>query len=235
MADLMERDISVVIPTYQGEALLAPVLSDIEKTLASSNFEIILINDGGSDNSRYALEVLCESFSHARLINLDENQGQQAATMAGVLSSLGRVIVTIDDDGEQNPEHIPLLIDKLHQGYDLVYGIPKGISQRKNSSFATFKWGSKIRNRLFSSLLGAPRGLGVSSFRCFTRKIWIESQGKAQPHFIYLSAILFSVKPRVTAIPLDFKKHQGSRYNVRKRIILFVKLFWYYGLKRGKR
>jgi len=127
--------VSIVIPVYQGEKTLPQLIAEIEpltKDKASPsghNFtvtEVILVHDCGPDQSHETIQNLSDSYSFVKSVWLSRNYGQHPATLAGMASSTGDVVMTIDEDGQQNPADVGVFIDiVLNEGAQVVYAAPK--------------------------------------------------------------------------------------------------------------
>src|SRR5215216_2865320 len=113
-------EVSIVIPVFNGETTLAGVIAEIlplaEPTLtpAGRSFivsEIVLVYDNGTDESDVAIRSLAAQYDLVRPVWLSRNFGQHAATLAGISSSTGDWVVTLDEDGQHNPADIGAFID----------------------------------------------------------------------------------------------------------------------------
>jgi polyisoprenyl-phosphate glycosyltransferase len=126
--------LSVVIPVYRGEETLPELISELQPlTLAQETpdgrlfriDEILLVWDRGPAGSDTAIRELSSQFSFVKPVWLSRNFGQHAATIAGMSSSGGQWIVTMDEDGQQDPRFIPELLDCAYrERAQLVYGTP---------------------------------------------------------------------------------------------------------------
>jgi len=126
--------ISLVIPVYGGEKSLPVLMNEIvpltlnQMTPNGLNYvitEVILVHDCGPDRSDLVLEQLAEQYSFVKIVWLSKNFGQHAATMAGMASSVGDWVVTIDEDGQQNPLDICRMLDcAVNESLQLVYAHP---------------------------------------------------------------------------------------------------------------
>jgi glycosyltransferase involved in cell wall biosynthesis len=125
-------DISIVIPVYNEERNISILFSKLEKVLETinKNVEIIFIDDGSSDCSFAELQKLKNK---AKIIKFKRNFGQTAALSAGFTHAKGEAIITMDADLQNDPGDIPLLIDKIENGCDIVSGWRK---KRKDSFFS---------------------------------------------------------------------------------------------------
>ena len=127
-------DHSIVIPVFNEEENLLELYQRLTKVMSdlSANYEIIFIDDGSTDNSFHIIEELCHNDNHVRAIQLTRNFGQHPALMAGFDAARGEVIITLDADLQNPPEEIPKLVEKLNEGYEVVFGVSQ---QRKHSVF----------------------------------------------------------------------------------------------------
>jgi len=124
-------NLSIVVPVYKGEALIAPLVDEMEKVLPSftDKYEIILVNDGSPDRSWDLIQELASRHACVRGIRLMRNYGQHNATLCGVRTARYEVTITMDQDLQHRPDDIPLLLAKLAEGYDVVYGTPRKLPQ----------------------------------------------------------------------------------------------------------
>jgi glycosyltransferase involved in cell wall biosynthesis len=118
--------VSVVVPVYNSQATLAPLVSRLVAVLEPSvpAFEILLVNDGSQDRSWDTVQELARGWAQVRGIDLARNCGQHNALLCGIREARHAVVVTLDDDLQNRPEDIPALLARLHEGYDVVYGQP---------------------------------------------------------------------------------------------------------------
>ena len=117
-------EISVVIPVYNEEGNIKKLYDEIKKVIStiSKDYEIIFVNDGSTDNSLIELKKL----RNVKIIDLNRNYGQSTALDAGFKESKGEIIVSLDGDGQNDPNDIPKLIKKLkEENLDVVAGYRK--------------------------------------------------------------------------------------------------------------
>ena len=156
--------VSVVVPVFNSEATLPLLVQRLRPVLAScaSAAEVILVNDGSGDRS---WEVICELAARQegiRGICLMRNYGQHNALLCGIRAARHEIIVTMDDDLQHPPEEIPKLLDKLAEGYDVVYGTPL---QPPHGFWRNLA--SRITKLALQSAVGAEVARHVSAFRAF--------------------------------------------------------------------
>jgi len=161
-------NISVVIPVYNGSDTLNMLVEELEKVLPSvaDEFEVVLVNDGSPDNSWEVIEKLTKTHASVHGVDLMRNYGQHNAVLCGIREARYEVIVTMDDDLQHPPKEIPLLVEKLSEGYDVVYGVPKKMphSWWRNAF-------SVITKYAISYVMGLKTVREISSFRALRTSI----------------------------------------------------------------
>lgn len=126
--------LSIVIPIYNEQEnleLLYHRLTDASP-LWKENYEVILINDGSSDNSEKMMRRIAKKDSHFKVISFSRNFGHQAAISAGIRHAKGDAVVIMDGDLQDPPEELPRFLEKWREGYEVVYAIR---TKRKESFF----------------------------------------------------------------------------------------------------
>ena len=121
-------DISIVIPLFNEEESLPELCSWIEKVMTENNFtyEVILIDDGSSDNSWRVIENLRSNNSNLKGVKFRRNYGKSAALNVSFSRAQGDVVITMDADLQDSPEEIPELYRKIaEEGWDMVSGWKK--------------------------------------------------------------------------------------------------------------
>ena len=118
-------DLSVVIPIKDEQDNIGPLHERLNQALRplGLSYEIVFVDDGSTDGSFAALEALAARDAHVKVVRLRRNFGQSAALQAGIDWSCGDVLVTMDGDLQNDPADIPILLDKLREGYDAVLGL----------------------------------------------------------------------------------------------------------------
>jgi dolichol-phosphate mannosyltransferase len=145
--------ISVVIPVFNEEDNVGPLYERVRPVLAGlpQKSEIIFINDGSSDGTEAALELLAASDPAVKVINFRRNHGQTAALVAGFDHASGDIVIPMDGDLQNDPNDIPRLIAKLEEGYSVVSGWRK---DRQDSFIRRLP--SRAANWLISRIFDLP-------------------------------------------------------------------------------
>lgn len=116
-------DLSVVVPVFNERENIMPLHEALSEALEGREYELVFVDDGSTDGSLEALASVAEADpEHTLVIELRRNFGQTAAISAGIDHSQGEVIITIDADLQNDPADIPLLMDQIEEGYDVVSG-----------------------------------------------------------------------------------------------------------------
>lgn len=144
--------LSVVIPAYNEEENVPILYEKLKKVLDSlgEDYEIIFVDDGSTDGTYQRLKQLAEKDSWLKVIRFKRNYGQTAAMSAGFEHAKGDVIITLDADLQNDPEDIPILLEKLKEGYHVVSGWRKD----RKDPFLSRKLPSMVANWLISKITG---------------------------------------------------------------------------------
>jgi len=147
-----QQPISVIIPVYNEVENLRDLQAAVSSALdpVGIDFEVILINDGSTDGSTQLLDEIHKDDSRFRVIHFIRNYGQTAAMAAGIKHARNEILVSMDADLQNDPADIPLLLDHLDQGHDLVCGWRK----QREDDFLLRKFPSKLANWLISKTTG---------------------------------------------------------------------------------
>ena len=222
--------ISVVIPCYRSEHSLKNVVESAIDTLSKrkDSFEIILVNDGSPDNVWSVIEKLVqENKEIVKGINFTKNFGQHSALLAGYKYSKGDIIVSLDDDGQTNPVHIWKLIDKLNEGYDVVYA---RYPETKESLFRRI--GSWLNNKMSEVLLNKPKEVKGTSFNAIRRYV-IEDMIRYDKSYPYIGGLVYRATNNITDVEIEHEERKDGRsgYTLSKLINLTLNGFTAFSVK----
>lgn len=119
----MEIKYSVVLPIYNEEECVQPLYRSIKEVMEKiGNYEIIYVDDGSSDETFLTLEKLHKNDKKLCVIKFIKNYGQTQALAAGFDNARGEIIIVMDADMQNDPRDIPLLLEKMKEGFDVVSG-----------------------------------------------------------------------------------------------------------------
>jgi glycosyltransferase involved in cell wall biosynthesis len=236
--DVADHSISIVIPVYQGERTLSDVLGEIEPLTRLSitpdgyTFqveEVLLVFDHGPDNSASVIRDITERYPFARGIWLSKNFGQHAATLAGMASSGGDWIVTLDEDGQHDPRAIGGMLDTaMREQASVVYAKPTNPAPHG----ALRNTASKTAKYLLTKLSGSGAAADYQSYRLMLGNIG-RSVAAYAGSGVYLDVAIGWVAARVTTSPVELREEgeRSSGYSARR---LFSH-FWRMILTTGTR
>ncbi len=158
-------DLSIVVPVLNEEDNVAGVVTQVRQALEDSfSWELLFVNDGSTDSTAARVSELAILDPRIRLLTLAARFGQSAAMQAGFDHALGRVVVTMDGDLQNDPLDIPRLVEKLDEGFDLV----AGYRMRRQDKWLTRKFPSQIANRVIRWITGVPirdNGCSLKAYR----------------------------------------------------------------------
>ncbi len=161
-------DYSVVVPAFNEARSLEELCQRVQTVFEglSKSFEIIIVDDGSTDDTQLVLGQLVTTHSRVRAFRLRRNAGKTRALAVGLQASAGQTIVTMDADLQDIPEEIPTLLSGLEQGYDLVCGW----RQAREDPLAKV-WASRCFNLVLRWLTGLQLHDFNTGLKCFRRSV----------------------------------------------------------------
>jgi glycosyltransferase involved in cell wall biosynthesis len=223
--------VSIVIPVYQGELTLGALVQEIAPltvatlTAAGNEFqvvEVLLVNDHGPDRSDEVIRELAAAHDFIRPVWLSRNFGQHPATMAGMASSSGDWIVTMDEDGQHDPADIGDFLDvALKQGSQLVYADP--VNRPPHNMLRN--GGSRLAKWVFATFLTGKSDSIFQSYRMVLGEIG-RSVAAYAGSGVYLDVAMGWVAGPAAACPVRLRD-EGARksgYSARALLSHFVHL-----------
>lgn len=218
----IQLHLSIVIPVYKAEKCLEELYRRLKASIETitSNYEIILVEDCGGDNSWQVIKRLVEVDSRVRGIQLSRNFGQHAATICGITHSRGHWVATLDDDLEQFPESLGLLYAKAQEGFDLIYGI---YPQRTHSAWRNLT--SELARWLFNKAIPTLNH-AYTSFR-FIRGDIARSLEQFDSPFPFVDGYLSWLTNRYATVEVPHgNRLEGlSNYTFRKLLTHTINIF----------
>jgi undecaprenyl-phosphate 4-deoxy-4-formamido-L-arabinose transferase len=160
--------LSIVVPVFRASASLPELHCRLVEVFGASNggLEILFVEDCGGDSSWDVIQALTAADPRVRGIRLSRNYGQHNALLCGIREARGEVIVTMDDDLQHPPEELPMLLERLEEGYDVVYGPPDRQQHGLLRNLA-----SQITKLTLEGAMGAENARHVSALRVFRTKL----------------------------------------------------------------
>ncbi|MCB8939131.1 MAG: glycosyltransferase family 2 protein [Ardenticatenaceae bacterium] len=221
----MEKlDLSIVVPVYNEEENLEPLLAEITAALKDEpiRYEVVFVDDGSSDSSFAVLEKLHQADDRVVAIQFRRNHGQTAGFAAGFDQARGRYILTIDADRQNDPADIPAMIKKLEEGYDVV----NGWRENRQDAFLMRKLPSFIANRLIARLSDVPLRDRGCSLRVFRAEVTEELKLYGELHRFIPEMVSFAGFS-MAEVPVNHRPRVAgtSKYGISRTFRVIVDLF----------
>lgn len=217
------KRLSFVIPCYNSEQTIQNVVERVEKTVCEDgryDYEIVCVNDGSKDATYAVLRELSIN-PKIKVIDLARNFGQHSALMAGFNYVDGDIIVCLDDDGQNPPEEMFRLIDKLQEGYDLV-------SAKYTRDTRTFirRAGTKVSMAMSHYLVSMPKDIELNSYYTMKRFV-VDEIIKYQNPYPFVHGLALRVTRNMANVEIrhDDRMAGTSGYNLHGLIRLWLNGF----------
>jgi len=214
-------ELSIVVPIYNEEENVAALYASIRDALArtSLEYELIFVDDGSGDGSFRLLKEIADQDQRVKLLRFRRNFGQTAAMSAGFDAATGSVIVPMDGDLQNDPADIPRLLEKLHEGYDVV----SGWRRDRKDTFVTRKIPSMLANALISTLTGVHLHDYGCTLKAYRREVLDGINLYGEMHR-FVPALASQVGAKVAELPVNHRPrlYGTSKYGISRtlRVVL---------------
>jgi glycosyltransferase involved in cell wall biosynthesis len=218
--------LSIVVPVYNEAENLEQLHQAIHNALQNQthlNWEIIFVNDGSKDGSQQKLEELQRRAPDAtRVIELRRNFGQTAAIAAGIDHAMGDVIVLMDADLQNDPADIPMMLDLIEQGYDVV----SGWRVNRKDKFFTRVLPSRLANGLISLVTGVHLHDYGCTLKAYRREVLTGFRLYGEMHR-FIPAYAHSVGARMIEVPVQHhpRRFGKTKYGLTRTLKVILDLF----------
>jgi len=216
--------ISIVIPAYNEEDNIPILYEKLKGVLErlGREYEVIFVDDGSVDRTWERLKEIAEKDQRVKLIRFRKNYGQTAAMYAGFQHVSGEVVITMDADLQNDPEDIPMLLQKLEEGYDIVSGWRKD----RKDPFLSRRLPSMIANWIISKVTGVELhdyGCTLKAYRADIVKR-LELYGDMHR---FLPALTKRLGAKITEIPVRHhpRLYGKSKYGIGRTIRVILDIF----------
>jgi glycosyltransferase involved in cell wall biosynthesis len=216
--------ISIVIPIYNEEESVGTLYEKILNTMNKLpyDYEIIAVDDGSTDNTFNKLKEIASKDKRLKVISFKRNYGQTAAMFAGFQHASGDVVITMDADLQNDPADIPILIEKINEGYDVVSGWRK---DRKDPFFSR-TLPSKIANYIISNATGVYLHDYGCSLKAYKKDIAKNFRLYGDMHR-FLPALAKGLGAKITEVPVSHhpRLYGKSKYGIGRTIRVILDIF----------
>lgn len=203
-------DLSIVVPLYNEEESVIPLVDAVRDALAAAgHWELVLVDDGSRDATARAVEALATADERIVLVQLARNYGQTQAMQAGFDAARGHVVVSMDGDLQNDPRDIPLLVAKLEEGYDLV----AGYRMRRQDKVITRKIPSWVANRIIIWLTGVRIRDNGCSLKAYRRDLLDQLHLYSDMHRFLPALAAATANARIAEVPV---RHHARRFGTSK-------------------
>ena len=205
----MTPDLSVVIPARDEVTAIGPLVEEIGRVLHGRDFEVIVIDDGSQDGTRHLLDRLTTRHGWLRTLRHEVSAGQSTAVRNGVRAARAPLIVTLDGDGQNPPDQIPLLLAPFEGLPNAALGLVQGQRLGRQDSAAK-RWASRAANALRGSLLRdgvRDSGCGMKAFR---REAYLDLPWFDHIHR-FMPAMMLREGWQVATVPVTHRERNGGR------------------------
>jgi glycosyltransferase involved in cell wall biosynthesis len=213
--------LSVIIPIKDERDNVGPLHKQLTAVLAGIDYELVFVDDGSADDSFQLLDNIALRDERVKLVCLRRNYGQTAALLAGINYSHGDLLATMDGDLQNDPADIPLLLAKLHEGYDVVLGQ----RARRQDAFLIRKLPSLCANWLIRKVTRVPfRDFGCT-LRVMRRDVADSLPLYGEMHR-FVPALALQHGARIAQIPVRHHPRRAgvTKYNLTRTVRVMLDL-----------
>ncbi len=212
---------SVVVPFYNEQENAPPLYVKITEVMDAIGepYEMVFVDDGSRDNTYKVLQEIYEHDRRVSLVRLRRNFGQTAALKAGFDFARGEIIVSMDGDLQHDPAEIPLFLEKMKEGYDIV----SGWRVERQDAWLTRQLPSRVANWIMAKLSGVDLHDFGTTFKAYRREILSEIRLYGELHR-FIPALASWSGARIAEVPIKniLRKNGKSNYGLARttRVLL---------------
>ena len=231
MGPELPPELSIVVPLYNEAESLPSLVDQLLAALRplGRSFELVLVDDGSSDDTSAVLRHLAAQTPELVAVLLRRNYGQTPAMSAGFDASRGALIVTLDGDLQNDPADIPLLLDRLEQGFDLV----SGWRHQRQDPAVSRKLPSRVANRLIARVTGVRLHDYGCSLKAYRREL-VEDMNLYGELHRFLPALAFIEGARISEVKVNHRARSfgTSKYGIDRTFRVLMDLLTVWFMKR---
>ncbi len=217
--------LSIVIPVYNEEESLPFLRQALDRALAEVTYawQVVLVDDGSRDGSLTVLESFVQQDpAHYLVVALRRNFGQTAAIAAGIDHAAGEVIVLMDADMQNDPADIPMMLEKIDEGYDVV----SGWRFKRQDTFLTRTLPSRLANGLISRVTGVHLHDYGCTLKAYRREVLTGFRLYGEMHR-FIPAYAGYVGARIIEVPVRHhpRRYGKAKYGLERTLKVVLDLF----------
>ena len=214
---------SIVVPLYNEAENVTQLYARLTQVMEEFDepFEIILVDDGSTDDTPTVLDRIWQTDSRVRTVTLRRNFGQTAALKAGFDAARGEIIISMDGDLQHDPEEIPDFVAKLEEGYDIV----SGWRAQRRDKWLTRRLPSRIANWMMAKLSGVALHDFGTTFKAYRRETIKNIALYGELHR-FIPALAAGSGARIAEIPINNPRRRNgkSNYGLSRTLHVFLDL-----------
>lgn len=199
--------ISVVVPIYNEAPNVLPLVDAVRSALGDEPWELLLVDDGSTDGTRELAASIARQDARVRLVPLARNYGQTAAMEAGFDHARGEIVVSMDGDLQNDPRDIPMLVERMRGGYDLV----TGYRENRKDKALTRRFPSWVANRIIRRITGVKIRDSGCSLRAYRAEVLRRMSLYSDMHRFIPAIAAATSGARIAEMPVrHHPRRQGS-------------------------
>ena len=217
--------LSIIVPVYNEEETIPLLYQAVIEAMqpVTKTWELILVDDGSQDQSfQKLLDLSKQDPVHVRVVGLRRNFGQTAAIAAGIDHATGEIIVLMDADLQNDPRDIPMLLEKIEEGYDVV----SGWRQKRKDTFLTRTLPSQFANKLISSVTGVHLHDYGCTLKAYRREVITGFKLYGEMHR-FIPVYANTVGAKIIEVPVRHhpRKFGKAKYGLERTFKVILDLF----------
>ncbi|MEM9113231.1 MAG: glycosyltransferase family 2 protein [Myxococcota bacterium] len=228
-------ELSLIIPCFNEEESVDELVAEVFSVLDASGYdaEVVIVDDGSTDGTWSKLEAYAQAEQRLKLVRFRRNFGQTAAMVAGMDHAVGRVMIPLDADLQNDPHSIPALMNKVREGYDVV----SGWRRDRKDTFLSRRLPSQIANGIISWVSGVHLHDYGCTLKAYRREVLEPVELYGEMHrFIPIYASWSGAKVTEVVVNHRPRKYGRSKYGIMRTFkvlldLLVVKFLGSYGTK----
>lgn len=222
--------LSIVIPCYRSEATIKGVVREVVDTVVTRpevDYEIVLVNDCSPDDVWNVISEICDENPKVHGVCLARNFGQHSALMAGYHFCTGDYVISMDDDGQSAANELYRLVDRLEEGFDVVYA---DYPVKKENPFRLF--GSFLNEKMNEVMIDKPKGIVPNSYYIAKRFV-VKEMLKYENAYPYVDGLIFRSTRNIGKVQITHRSREvgKSGYTLGKLLSLWMNGFTAFSVK----